>query len=83
MILGECPYEGCEGSLHLPIADDCPAFQKHNCEECGRVIWTLHSRWNPQSWTEDGFTAEYEVDEVTRNITKREFTSAPNTLKEQ
>ena len=71
MILGSCPYEDCDEPLMLPIADVCPAFQKHTCEGCKRVIWTKHSRIDPESYTEEGFTEVYEVDETTKKISTK------------
>jgi hypothetical protein len=72
VIIGDCPYEGCTGGVWLPIADmPLPKFQRHNCEECHRVIWTRHSRWYPWSMTEADFLANYEVDEATKQIRER------------
>lgn len=72
MIFGECPYEDCDGSLHLALAEShVGGFQRHNCETCGRQIWTFHSRWNPHSYTQEDFEAKYDVDEKTREITEK------------
>jgi len=71
MIIGECPYEDCNGSLWIPIAEKCPAFQKHECEDCHRTIWTYHSRLDPKSYTEDGFKEEWIVDEENKSVEKR------------
>lgn len=76
MIIGSCPYEDCDGPLFLPLADDpLPRLEKHDCESCGRVIWTKHSRWNPWSMTEVEFLKEYAVDEETHIVTTLERTA--------
>lgn len=69
MIIGECP--NCNGPLIIPLAEHCPCFQKHWCDKCGGLIWTLHSRLNPQSFNEEGFLEKYKVDEITKNITEK------------
>jgi len=72
MIIGTCPYEGCEGRVWEAIADlPLPKYQKHICEECKRVIWTKHSRIDPCSWTEENFLKEYRVNKKTRIIELR------------
>lgn len=71
MIIGECPYDGCIGRIWIPICDNPPQFERHECEECERVIWTRHSRIDPWSTTEADFLNEYDVDRDTKRITKR------------
>jgi hypothetical protein len=71
MIIGSCPYEGCDGAIWLPVADPPPRIQKHDCEKCGRVIWTRHSRIDPWSMTDENFRREYVVDEATHSVTAR------------
>lgn len=71
MIIGDCPYDGCTGSHMIPIAPECPAFSKHECEECEREFWLLHSRIAPVAYTLVGFAERFDVDEETRVITKR------------
>jgi hypothetical protein len=68
MIFGECPYDGCGGSFTMPI--DRYGFQKHWCEKCKKLIWTLMSRIDPKSYTEESFLEHYKVDEETKNITE-------------
>lgn len=70
MIIGSCPYEGCKGDVWVGMAEKTPAFSKDTCEECGNVRWHYHSRWEPLSYTEEGFLEEYSVDEDTKEITK-------------
>ncbi len=73
MISGTCPYEGCGGMVWLPIADlPLPRYQKHDCEECGRVIWTKHSRLDPESWTEADFP--FVVDEEKKTLEPKQST---------
>lgn len=72
MIIGTCPYDGCNGSVWLPIADlPLPRYEKHVCDECKRVIWTKHSRWDPCLWTDEGFHETFIVDEKTKKIEER------------
>lgn len=70
MIFGECPYEDCSNPFALAV-DITPRFQKHVCEKCSRTIWTYHSRFDPKSYTEEGFQEEYDVDEEAKHITKK------------
>ena len=70
MIVGSCPYD-CGGHLWLSIAE-APAIQRHDCDECGRTIWTYHSRLNPWSMTDEDFRAEYDVDDESKSVRKRE-----------
>ncbi len=60
MILGACPT--CDESLMIPLlAGQLPSCERHDCDPCGEVLWTKHSRWNPWSLTEDEFFKEYTV----------------------
>lgn len=76
MISGDCPYDDCDGPIHLFPPDDlkCPAWAKHTCETCGRVFWEHYSRWNPYALTEDDFNATYTINEETKKLTPREKT---------
>jgi len=60
MILGECPY--CDEHMMLACPEKTPVFAFHDCEECGKKIWTKFSCIDPMSWTEKGFLEEYDVD---------------------
>ena len=71
MIIGECPYEGCDGFHMIPIADKTPAFSKEKCETCGREYWLMHSRINPKAFTVEEFEKEYIVDDKTKTIERR------------
>ncbi len=84
MIIGTCPYDGCDGRIWLPMADGakCPCYQKHTCEDCKRVIWTKHSRINPCSWTGKDFKKEFKINKKTRQIELRN-PPKPLTKKEQ
>jgi hypothetical protein len=81
MIIGACPYPDCDEPFMLPIASGA-RFEKWNCEKCGRVIWTCHSRFDPWSMTEADFHAHYEVNEPMKCITKRDqpLVPGPRTL---
>lgn len=77
MIIGSCPYDDCNEPLMLGLPDmQLPAFSRHECDGCHRLIWTKFSRVDPQSWTEDGFLEEYEIDEETRQLKPRASASA-------
>jgi hypothetical protein len=71
MIIGQCPYEGCDGAHMIPIADKTPCFEKLVCEECHREYWLLHSRIDPQGFTLEEFAAEFDVDEKTKVIKRK------------
>jgi len=71
MIIGDCPYEGCNGRHMIPCAEDCPSFSIEICESCGKEFWLLHSRINPVAYTYEGFMEEYEVNEETKQIIKK------------
>lgn len=70
MIIGECPYDDCSEPLWIPLAEQCPTYEKHICERCKRVIWTYHSRVNPHSYTEKDFLGEYEVSLKDKSVKK-------------
>jgi hypothetical protein len=69
--MGDCPYPDCDGAMFIPIAGRPPAFQRHECETCGRPIWTRHSRIDPWSMTESEFFVKYEIDDVKRTVRER------------
>ncbi len=69
MIFGGCPYVGCDAPFSLPIQGT--RFERHECERCGRVIWTKHSRIDPWSMTEADFLEAYDVDPVAKTIDKK------------
>ena len=69
MIIGSCPYEGCDGDVWISISDKTPCFSKDACEKCNKIFWTLHSRLQPKSWTDEHFRAEVaDVDEEKHSI---------------
>jgi hypothetical protein len=77
MILGSCPYDGCDEPLMIALPDaPLPVFAQHECEGCHRMIWTKFSRVDPCSWTEEGFAEDFEVDERTMQIKDRAANSA-------
>jgi len=72
MIIGSCPYKGCNESFMLDHGDaPLPAYNRHKCEGCKKFIWTKFSRINPCSWTEKNFLKEYKVDKKTNQIELR------------
>lgn len=84
MIIGSCPYKGCDGRVWTSIPDDMPLpkYQRHKCEDCKRWMWTKHSRIDPCSWTERNFLKEYKVDKKMRQIELRN-PPKPRTKKEK
>ena len=71
MITGGCPYDDCNNSHLIPIADKCPAFEKIKCEGCGKFFWMYHSRLDPIAYTEAGFNKEFIIDEETKSVERR------------
>ncbi|HRE44831.1 MAG TPA: hypothetical protein PKY87_12805 [Terricaulis sp.] len=72
MIIGEYPC--CDGHLFIPLPDgiSLPAYEREKCPHCGAVVWHKHSRIDPESWTEAAFLAEHNVDEETKQITRKD-----------
>lgn len=70
MIIGTCPYD-CGEPMVLPICDEPVQFERHECEGCGGVIWTRHSRLDPWSMKEADFLSEYDVNQDTKVISLR------------
>lgn len=69
MIIGSCPYKGCDEPLMLDHGDaPLPAYHRHKCTGCKKFIWTKFSRIDPCSWTERNFLKEYKVDKKTKQI---------------
>lgn len=72
MIIGQCPYQDCDGYHMIPVADGkLPIFEKLTCKDCHRKYWLLHSRINPQGFTLEEFAAEFDVNEETKVIKRR------------
>lgn len=69
MIMGNCPYPGCDGPLLVPIGDGAGSLLCHECRVCARPIWTYLSRVDPWSMTDEDFRREYVVNEETKQIT--------------
>ena len=69
-------YPCCDGPLFLWLTDgdDGPEitdkWYKHECEHCGTWVWTRLGHF-AQSYTEENFVKEFEIDEVTKTIKKR------------
>jgi hypothetical protein len=73
MIIGPCPY--CDAPSMIPIAPKTPAFSKEECDNCGKEFWLLHSKWNPEKFTLEEFAEKYDVNEETRQITRKDTKS--------
>lgn len=71
MNIGECPYEDCDEVLVLEMPEKTPAFAPITCDGCGRVVWYRFSRVDPEAWTEEGFLENYEIDSVSKTVTRR------------
>lgn len=76
MISGECPYTDCNAPLLLPSPsktedEGIPQYQRHDCEQCHRPIWTKHSRLDPWSMTEAAFLEAYVIDDEKKEIRKK------------
>ena len=72
-ILGSTPC--CDNHLCVWLENENEVlgkWYKHQCEHCGTWIFTLLSNLSPMSYTEEAFKAEYEIDEATKQIKKRE-----------
>jgi hypothetical protein len=64
-------YPCCDGALTLSIPDDLetPLIQREICPHCGALVWHKLSRFDPESWTDDGFRALYDVNDETKAVT--------------
>lgn len=69
MIFGEYPC--CGGHLALTTPDATPQFERELCPHCRQVVWHYHSRFDPKSYTDEGFFEEYEIDPDTSRIVKK------------
>lgn len=76
MIIGGCPYDGCEGFMMTPIADRY-GFSRETCPDCKRVVWVEHTRIGPDAYTDEGFRAEYDVDDESKTITPKSCSKSP------
>lgn len=69
MIFGEYPC--CGGFLSLAVPDKTPAYLPENCPHCGAKVWHRISRVDPISWTDADFLVEHDVDETSKQITRK------------
>lgn len=77
MIFGDCPYDGCQGDLAIPIPDrPLPCWGRVFCGECGRTIWQKYARYDPECFTEEEFAEQFEIDEQSRQIKKKTLSTA-------
>jgi hypothetical protein len=68
MILGNCIY--CDEPFSFSV--DPVGMRRHKCEACKKIMWTRTSRIDSWSMKEEDFLKEYEVNEETKEITKKE-----------
>ena len=74
-IMGDCPYEGCDHHEWRELPDmSLPVVASEECEGCGRKVWVWYSRVDPKVWTDEGFRQEWDVDDATKRITRKEPT---------
>lgn len=72
MNFGDCPYDGCSGTIWLSVPEKTPCFAEIECEKCKRPIWYKLSRLDPMAFTKEDFEKEFIVDRDARTIVKRE-----------
>jgi hypothetical protein len=48
-----------------------PVFHTEDCPHCGVKVWHLLSRVDPESWTDEAFRKEFDIDEVSKRITRK------------
>ena len=70
MIIGDCPYEGCDDTHWIAMGDMC-GFSKQTCDACGKDYWLKHSRVLPEAFTLEEFNEKYVVDEENKSIELR------------
>ena len=70
-IIGECPHEDCRHTAWRILPEETPVFAKETCEGCKRTLWVWYSRLDPRVYTEDGFNADFYVDEETQAIRQK------------
>lgn len=71
-IMGDCPYEDCDEHQWRSEPDvPLPVIGWDNCEGCGRKVWVWYSRVDPKVWTDEGFRQEWNVDEATKQVTRK------------
>lgn len=72
MILGTYPCCDEPLMLEVPGGMSVPIFAKEECPACSTTVWHKLSRFDPKSWTEEGFLEEFEVNHDTCEIKKKE-----------
>lgn len=56
MIIHNCIE--CDFCELIPIAPQCPAWEKYICPECKTIQWIRHSRIDPMTYSEDMIEAD-------------------------
>ena len=67
MIIGTYPC--CDETLVLEYGG--PGFCKEDCPHCGTTVWHKISNFDPCSYTEEQFLAEFDINESTRTIKEK------------
>jgi hypothetical protein len=68
---GDCPYDGCDGFLTMPVPERTPAYSRTTCPKCKGAIWYVHSRVAPVAWRAADFEAAHDIDLTTKTITRK------------
>ena len=68
MIIGRYPCCGEPLLIDPPEGIPLPRFYRHECEDCGVVVWSRLSRVDGWTLTEDDFLKSYKVDEITKSV---------------
>lgn len=71
MIFGYCPYPDCDHAHAIPLLEG-RVHERLKCDKCGRVYWLLHSRIEPQAWTDEDFRRLHEVDDLGKRVRVKE-----------
>ena len=69
MFFDKCPYAGCGQEFGLKVPEGIlPLLEQHRCEGCGRLIFMLHSKILPQTFTEAEFKKMYRFNRETMHV---------------
>lgn len=70
MIIGRYPC--CDAPLTLSVPAKTPVWFKESCPRCEATVWHRVSRFDPMSWTERDFEAEFNIDHESKIITRKD-----------
>lgn len=72
MIFVDCAWEGCDEMQTIGMPEKSGVFTRVECPKCKRHQWLFCSRVQSWSLTESDFLEQYEVNEETKVIKKRD-----------